>query len=71
MHHFIIGQVFRYKMVSKMAAKIVYLNESIRKYTPDVYELRSRSQKWEILKIIYRLEHNITTYQFDVSLNDK
>ena len=48
MRHFIIGQVFRYKMASKMAAKIVYLNESSPKYTPVVYKLRSRSQKWEI-----------------------
>ena len=48
MHHFIIGQVFRYKMASKMAAKIVYLNESNPKYTPVVYELRLSSQKWEM-----------------------
>ena len=48
MHHFIIGQVFKYKMASKMVAKIVYLNESIPKYAPVVYELRSRSHKWEI-----------------------
>ena len=48
MHHFIIGQIFRYKMAAKMAAKIVYLNESNPKYTPVVYVLRSRSQKWEI-----------------------
>ena len=45
MHHFIIGQVFRYKMATKMAAKIVYLNESNPKYIPVVYVLRSRSQK--------------------------
>ena len=48
MHHFTIGQVFRYKMASKMAAKIVYLNESNPKYTPVVNELRPRSQKMEI-----------------------
>ena len=48
MHHFTIGQVFRYKMAFKMAAKIVYINESNPKYTPVVYVLRSRSQKWEI-----------------------
>ena len=48
MHNFIIGQGFRYKMASKMLAKIVYLNESNPKYTPVVYELRSRSQKWEM-----------------------
>ena len=48
MHYFIIGQVFRYKMASKMVAKIVYLNESNPKYTPVVYVLRSRSQKLEI-----------------------
>ena len=68
MHHFIIGQGFRYKMASKMLAKIVYLNESNPKYTPVVYELRSRSQKWEMNS--YSLEHKITAYQF-VSLNDK
>ena len=48
MHHFTIGQVFRYKMASKMAAKIVYSNESNQKYTPVVNELRPRSQKMEI-----------------------
>ena len=48
MHHCIIEQVFKYKMASKMAVKIVYLNESNPKYTLVVYELRSRSQKWEI-----------------------
>ena len=48
MRHFVIGQVFRYNMASKMATKIVYLNESNTKYTPVVYELRLRSQKWEI-----------------------
>ena len=48
MHHFTIDQVFRYKMASKMAAKIVYLNESNPKYTPVVNELRPRSQKREI-----------------------
>ena len=32
-------------MGSKMAAKIVYLNESNPKYTP--VEFSSRSQKWE------------------------
>ena len=50
MNHFIIGQFVRYnfqKMVSKMAAKIVYVNESNPKYTPVVYESHSRSQKWE------------------------
>ena len=48
MHHFTIGHVFRYKMASKTAAKIVYLNESNPKYTPAVNELRPRSQKMEI-----------------------
>ena len=77
MHNFIIEQVFRYKMASKMAAKIINLNESNPKYTPGVYELRSRSQKWEIKSYTASLptcsffEHNITIYQFDVSLNDK
>ena len=44
MRHFVIGQVFRYNMASKMATKIVYLNESNTKYTPVVNELRLRSQ---------------------------
>ena len=35
-HHFIIRQFVRYKMASKMAAKIVHLNESNPKYNPDV-----------------------------------
>ena len=48
MHHFIIGQVFRYKMAAKMSAKIGYLKESNPKYTLVVYVLRPRSQKWEI-----------------------
>ena len=48
MNHLMIGQVFRYKMATKMAAKIVYLNESNPKYIPVVYVLHSRSQKWEI-----------------------
>ena len=69
MRHFVIGQVFRYNMASKMATKIVYLNESNTKYTPVVYELRLRSQIGN--QIVYSLEHSITTYQFDVSLNDK
>ena len=47
-HRFIIGQFVRYNMASKMAAKIVYLNESNPKYTTVVYELRSMSQKWEV-----------------------
>ena len=47
MHNFIIGQVFIYKMAAKVAAKIVYLNESNPKYTPVVYVLLSRSHKWE------------------------
>ena len=36
MHHLIIGQFVRYKMASKMAAKIVHLNESNPKYIPAV-----------------------------------
>ena len=47
-NHFIIGQFVRNKMVSKMAARIFYLNDSNPKYTPFVYELRSMLQKWEI-----------------------
>ena len=47
MHHFIIGQFVRYKMASKMAAKIVY-QMKVKRDTPVVYELRSSSQKWEI-----------------------
>ena len=48
-------------MASKMVAKIVYLNESNPKYTPVVYEFRSRSEKMGNL-IIYSFEHNITTH---------
>ena len=48
MHHFIIGQDFRYKKVAKMAAQTVNLNEINPKYTPVVYVLRPRSQNGKL-----------------------
>ena len=48
MHHLIIGQFVRYKMASKMAAKIVHLNESNPKYTPAVIYRTEGHKKWEI-----------------------
>ena len=48
MHHFTIGQDFRYNKVAKIAAQTVYLNESNPKYTPVVYALRPRSQNWKL-----------------------
>ena len=73
MNYFIIGQFVRNKMAPKMVAKIVYLivylNESYPK-TLLLFMNCAQGHKNGKLKL-YSIEHNITTYQFDVSLNDK